>query len=584
MKDNNKLLKVFLILIISFSMLTPYYKVNAASYDAFITGNAVRLRKNPTTKNSDILDSLNVNDKVYVIDSNIISGDGCSEGWLKVRYNNKEGYVCAKYVSQNSLSDKYDRPWNSPYKAIVGGAKWIANGYISAGQYNSYLKKFNVNPNGQYAVYNHQYQDNIAAPSSESLKSSQAYEKNGLLDQGTNSFPFVFTIPVYDNMADKYDSPDGKRANLTTSTVIDSSFEQMISNFPESYKPYLRELHVEHPNWVFKALETHLDFESSAQIERTIGSIQKEAYRYKDSNGNYVESETNWYRPNIEATRYYMDPRNWLNESFVFQFEDLTYNEVFNETIVQSILNKKSIISGYDAISNRTYASIFVEAGKIANVNPVYLASLSTQEIGSDNISGAQFEYEGVTYNGLYNFYNIGASSSASSPTKAGLVYASGNICTLCSNSNNVSSSNSNSSTNTQTSSIPRVTTPTYGNISNIGSIKNNYVTGIDLNTSISSLKSKDNNISYNTDGVIKTGTLISTGNASYYAVLYGDVSGDGKINSADLLKVRQHLLGKSSLSGPYLEAAKVSGDKVNSASLLKIRQHLLGKTIISQK
>lgn len=51
----------------------------------------------------------------------------------------------------------------------MGGAKWIGSGYISRGQFTSYLKKFNVNPKADSALYNHQYQTNIAAPSSESV-------------------------------------------------------------------------------------------------------------------------------------------------------------------------------------------------------------------------------------------------------------------------------------------------------------------------------------------------------------------------------------------------------------------------------
>ena len=49
-------------------------------------------------------------------------------------------------------------------------------------------------------------------------------------------------------------------------------------------------------------------------------------------------------------------------------------------------------------------------------------------------------------------------------------------------------------------------------------------------------------------------------------------------INSADLLKVRQHLLGTSVLTGEYFDAADIdSNGVINSADLLRVRQHLLG-------
>ena len=51
------------------------------------------------------------------------------------------------------------------------------------------LKKFNVNPNGYYAVYNHQYMANLRAPASEASKSYDAYVESGLA-----SLALEFTI------------------------------------------------------------------------------------------------------------------------------------------------------------------------------------------------------------------------------------------------------------------------------------------------------------------------------------------------------------------------------------------------------
>ena len=91
--------------------------------------------------------------------------------------------------------------------------------------------------------------------------------------------------------------------------------------------------------------------------------------------------------------------------------------------------------------------------------------------------------------------------------------------------------------------------------------------------------------VTYSDTDITKTGTVLNFDDGSSYTnVLLGDLSGDGKINSADILKIRLHLLNTNLLSGAYKEAADSNGDgKINSADLLLIRQYLLGQTNIKQ-
>ena len=62
--------------------------------------------------------------------------------------------------------------------------------------------------------------------------------------------------------------------NLKTADVQDSSFEEMIKGFDESYKPYLRYLHTIHPNWKFTPMNTGLDFNTSV-IEEKNSALSK---------------------------------------------------------------------------------------------------------------------------------------------------------------------------------------------------------------------------------------------------------------------------------------------------------------------
>ena len=85
----------------------------------------------------------------------------------------------------------YGRPWNSRYKAILGGATYYANNYVKRGQNTLYLKRFNVTPNN---TYNHQYMTAIHGAASEAHAYARAYNAESKQQN------LVFYIPVYENM------------------------------------------------------------------------------------------------------------------------------------------------------------------------------------------------------------------------------------------------------------------------------------------------------------------------------------------------------------------------------------------------
>lgn len=530
------------------------------------TTTQIAFRSKPTTQKengySNIYQYLDGGTVVEVNSDTKVNGYGCDEGWLNITYKNKTGYACSKYISFDLSGDIYDRPWNSPKKAIVGGAKFISSGYISKGQYTSYLKKFNVNPDSKYSMYNHQYMSNIAAPSSEAKTSFKAYSNSGLINNN-----LTFSIPVYNNMADRYDRPTGNLASIPEQNYVsDYSFESALDRegFPESYKKYLRAIHNSHSNWSFKAMKVGVNFEDAAWNEKPVSLIGNYSLRDGDA-----EPEKGWYYANIDAVKYYMDPRNFLNETYILQFEDLSFSETQNESVVQSILSG-TFMSGYSFLDNQSYASIFVEAGRGANVSSVYLASLAIQESGRNggsNTNGAAFEYEGVNYNSLYNFFNIGAVGSASNPSKAGLVWASGGVCENCESAN--------------AANFRKVSLSTFVNNAGLR-IDGGFIRGLNEGMSLDDFRAKLANeaISINSN-TIGTGTVISYNGEEYSVVISGDLTGDGVINSADLLRMRQYLLGKAKLNGAHFKAGAISdGKSISSKDLLKLRQHLLGNKI----
>lgn len=213
-----------------------------------------------------------------------------------------------------------------------------------------------------------------------------------------------------------------------------------IENFPDSYKPYLQELQKKYPSWKFTALYTGLDWEYVINNENQFGkNLVPKSYsdRWKNTKpGEYnVEVDAGWVDASRMAVEYTMDPRNFLNEVRIFQFEGLSYDEKTNnkdgiEKILYGTEFYNKIVQYVDSFGNTItmpskYSDLILSAGKTSSVSSYHLASRIKQEVGPflthGSISGTVHGFEG-----LYNFYNIGATSSAEpmGAIKNGLRYA----------------------------------------------------------------------------------------------------------------------------------------------------------------
>lgn len=225
-------------------------------------------------------------------------------------------------------------------------------------------------------------------------------------------------------------------AHLRSGSFLTEELKEEFSNagFPESYFESLAYLKAAHPNWIFKAIDTDLKFSDAVNGEMSIPgnalvqtsssnnyayfNISPQSFDYY--NNKFVEYDqiggsNPWCEANYETIAYYMDPRNFLTDMHIFQFEGLSYDSSISDENYQSLILQ---IFNNDYLAN--YASDFLEAGKTAKMSPVYLASLSKQEVGIGETASTAIA---GTYNGMYNFYNIGA-TGGESPAINGLNFA----------------------------------------------------------------------------------------------------------------------------------------------------------------
>ena len=225
---------------------------------------------------------------------------------------------------------------------------------------------------------------------------------------------------------------------LVVTNATDSS--NGIEDFPDSYKPYLEELAKKHPNWKFTALYTNLDWTYVIDNENEFGkNLVPKNYsdRWKNTKpGEYnVEVDAGWVDSSRQAVEFCMDPRNFLNEVRIFQFEGLSFSEQTNNLDgVEKILygtefynTKVSYVtsSGQTINMSEKYSDLILRGGQTSKVSPYHLASRIKQEVGPF-LSHASISGTVPGFEGLYNFYNIGATSSSEpmGAIKNGLQYA----------------------------------------------------------------------------------------------------------------------------------------------------------------
>ena len=208
--------------------------------------------------------------------------------------------------------------------------------------------------------------------------------------------------------------------------------ELLAKGFPESFVMPLMKLHQDYPNWEFEAWKTGLDWSEAVEAESKVGkntisglafssykSVEKGAYNLK--NNSWVSFDSGgWVSASKEIISYYMDPRNFLDAYYIFQFMDQCYDE--NKQTAQGL----TTVVDNTFLNTKYYKNALMKAGKQSGVSPYVLASMIIVEQGyqgtGKSISGNQSGYRGY-----YNFYNIGAYAvPGMSAVQRGLWYAKG--------------------------------------------------------------------------------------------------------------------------------------------------------------
>lgn len=394
--------------------VSAFLIANLNALEGYTTEANIRVRKEANTS-SEIIEQISSKHTTLDIISEEVINEGdpdCSAGWYKIKYNGSENYICGVYVSIGKNPSQTSSEIN--YNTNTFDARVNAlNVYARSGAGYGYSTVMYFLPGTNVTIIG----DKIKG-------------------QGCSDGWYLV----------KY---HGTNTGYVCSTYVDKKEEIIAKNdeyseilkkegFPDTYIQYLNHLHKIHPTWSFKAVNTNLYWDNVVSGESNKNLVQSTNLAYIISLS--MMPEKNWYVTRDSVNAFYLDPRNFLTERFIFMFQSLAYNygkgkeEKFSKDNEMTVFYYNAITSLLEGsyLNTDEYKYAYIEAGWKYNVSPVHLVSRTIQEGGSRETYLAVSGTSGSVYgekslNGYYNYYNIG--SYGDNPVYNGLVYACGKDC-----------------------------------------------------------------------------------------------------------------------------------------------------------
>ena len=182
------------------------------------------------------------------------------------------------------------------------------------------------------------------------------------------------------------------------------------------YKEKIEKLMEVHPGWSFELLYTGLRFEADVIAGET--ALHARNLVPSTYGGEWVCAtcgktlyDSGWYCASPKADKYYMDPRNFLDDANIFQFQKL------NEYI-PGVCTLEGIQKKVKGTFLENYAADIDGACKNTNTNPYYIIARLLQEQGPNGttIGTGMDGGDGKKY---YNPFNINATTNGNDAGKS---------------------------------------------------------------------------------------------------------------------------------------------------------------------
>lgn len=204
--------------------------------------------------------------------------------------------------------------------------------------------------------------------------------------------------------------------NISHAASSRANYTSLDENRYPGYNNLIKSLKSKYSNWNFVILYTGLDWNQVIKSENSgHGTSPKNLISNKKGEWNcaicgdrYYDNEAhNWKCASEKTVAYKMDPRNIINETDIFQFEQSKFIEGVHT--IDGVMN----MTAGTFLKERVTAEALVNACKNVNISPYQVVSRLIQEQGANGSTMSRGkEVNGKKY---YNVFNVGAIGNGSS-------------------------------------------------------------------------------------------------------------------------------------------------------------------------
>ena len=513
--------------------------------------------------------------------------------------------------ASSETKTKYLIPWNTKERAITGGGIFIGSSYINIGQNTIYLQKFHVVDNRGGELFWHQYMTNVLAPYSESNIIYKGYVNSNLLDTD-----MTFVIPIYNNMPE---------LPCKRPSILDKDY---IQDNTKVYADVATTLNIRSgPATTYESITTVTSKDIMTRIEKGVQngelwdrvilengivgyafqSYLKEVPAVQISQINLSLDKTTINKNETTKLKIEILPEEAKNQKITFSSSNPNIISVDQNGNIFGVSSGEATITAI--AENGVKGSITLNVYSKVEEIKLDIENLTLQEGESYNLKATIYPEDATNKNITFNSENNDIATVDQSGKITAIKEGTTKITVTSQESQNTknnviqeSDSNNLIQKTVEVKVIKKLTEDELKFDESL-TIQGNIISGFDHNNitaenikkyittiyeiQIENYKGEkiENNQLVGTGSkikIIKDGEVI----AEYIVVLYGDVNGDGKINSVDLLVLQRHILEIQTIDEIFQKAGNINknGRKPTSVDLLLIQRHILGLQIINQR